>query len=337
MSPRLWAAVLLATVAGMRAMAGEAPRLALPLDCRPGVDCFIQNYVDTDPGPEAQDFTCGSLTYDQHDGIDFRVASLAEMRAGVEVRAAAAGRVLNIRDEMADSGWKDQDPAGSEPRLCGNGVLIAHGEGWTTQYCHMKRGSIAVARGQEVEAGQRLGEIGYSGKTTFPHLHLTVRKGTAVHDPFTGRRQDQGCGEREGDATLWTEAAAVALGYRASGLLAAGFAERAPEREEIEAGGFGADRLSKTAPALVFWIEVYGLRQGDVEVLRLIDAAGAVLAETTTEPAPRHRAVQFRFLGRRKRGTAWPLGAYRGEYRLMRAVRGEPTEVLKVERTLQVR
>lgn len=333
---RLLAGALLVLLAAPPALAGEAPRLALPVDCEPGVDCFVQNYVDLDPGPEARDFTCGPLSYDEHLGTDIRIATFAEMRRGVEVRAAAAGHVLNLRDVMEDSGWKD-DAAAPERRLCGNGVLIAHGQGWTTQYCHMKRGSIAVARGQQVEAGQRLGEIGYSGKTAFPHLHFAVRKDKTVLDPFTGRAMDDGCGAREGDEALWTEAAAAALAYRASGLLGAGFADRAPKRDEIEDGAFQAARLPVAAPALVFWVEIFGLREGDVETLRLRDAAGRVLAETATEPATRNRAVQFRFVGKHGPGGPWPAGDYRGEYRLLRAVGANKEEVLRIERTLQVR
>lgn len=334
MAARASAAALLALLAAPAGLSAETPRFALPVDCRPGVDCFVQNYVDTDPGPTARDFTCGPLTYDKHRGIDIRVATFAEMRAGVVVRAAAAGRVLNLRDEMADGGWKgDED----ERRLCGNGVLIAHGDGWTSQYCHMKRGSIAVGRGQAVSAGERLGEIGYSGKTEFPHLHFAVRQGKTVYDPFTGRAMEAGCGARDGEATLWTEAAAAALAYRASGLLAAGFADRAPERQAVEDGAFKGGELPATAPALVFWVEVFGLRRGDVESLRLIDAAGHILAETRTEPAERHRAVQFRFVGKRRRGALWPVGDYLGEYRLLRADGGERKEVLAVKRRLLMR
>ena len=45
------------------ALAGPL-QLALPLDCTLGETCFIQNYVDNDPGAGAADFTCGTLTYD---------------------------------------------------------------------------------------------------------------------------------------------------------------------------------------------------------------------------------------------------------------------------------
>jgi len=64
----------------------------------------VQNYVDVDPGPDARDFTCGSLTYDGHAGTGIRLATRAEMTAGVAVVAAAAGRVIHSRDGMPDQG-----------------------------------------------------------------------------------------------------------------------------------------------------------------------------------------------------------------------------------------
>ena len=80
------------------AHAGErSPLLSLPLDCGSTKPCIIQNYVDRQAGPEARDFMCGALSYDGHKGTDFRIPDLAQMRKGVSVRAAAAGKVIGIR------------------------------------------------------------------------------------------------------------------------------------------------------------------------------------------------------------------------------------------------
>ena len=43
-----------------------AIELEKPIDCQPGLDCFVQNYVDLAPGTEYKDKTCGPLTYDKH-------------------------------------------------------------------------------------------------------------------------------------------------------------------------------------------------------------------------------------------------------------------------------
>ena len=79
------------------------------------------------------------------------------------------------------AGTNNRPPPG---RDCGNGVVIDHDDGWQTQYCHLRRGSVGVTRGQAVARGDRLGVVGMSGRTQFPHLHLSVRRDGAVIDPF---------------------------------------------------------------------------------------------------------------------------------------------------------
>jgi hypothetical protein len=56
--------------------AADPPRLQVPVACEVGRTCFIQNYLDQDPSPESKDFACGTLTYDGHNGTDFRVPTL---------------------------------------------------------------------------------------------------------------------------------------------------------------------------------------------------------------------------------------------------------------------
>jgi len=53
-----WASVLLVTAlatapASPRAEDEAPPELALPIDCKPGTNCFVQQLVDRDPGPTA--------------------------------------------------------------------------------------------------------------------------------------------------------------------------------------------------------------------------------------------------------------------------------------------
>ncbi|XVV13564.1 M23 family metallopeptidase [Actinoplanes sp. CA-131856] len=57
----------------------------------------------------------------------------------------------------------------------GNAVLIDHGNGYLTHYGHMS--VIAVADGQHVAAGQRIGDEGSTGHSTGPHLHFEVHVG----------------------------------------------------------------------------------------------------------------------------------------------------------------
>jgi len=196
--------------------------LEKPIDCQIGKNCFIQNYVDLSPGPEAADHECGPLTYDKHKGTDFRIDYDAMIR-GVKVLAAAPGVVRGVRDSMMDIVFQKENAVYINGRECGNGVIIQHPDGSQTKYCHMRRGSIRVKLGEQVSTGQMLGLVGLSGETEFPHLHFEVLVDGAPVCPFTGRYVESGCG----DATrsLWTSQALMALPYIASGALGAAFTE----------------------------------------------------------------------------------------------------------------
>ncbi|MGY3145616.1 hypothetical protein ACVWYQ_002615 [Bradyrhizobium sp. USDA 3397] len=168
----------------------EPQLFAWPVACDLGRTCFIQNYVDHDPSDKTLDFRCGRRTYDGHDGTDIRLPDLDVQRTGVAVVAAASGRVAHTRDGMDDVSVKVAGKAAVAGRECGNGAVVEHGNGWSTQYCHMAKGSLRVKPGDSVSAGQTLGLVGLSGNTELPHLHFTVRQSRAVVDPFAeGRRQ----------------------------------------------------------------------------------------------------------------------------------------------------
>jgi len=151
----------------------DQPELIIPLECEIGKDCDIQNYMDHKPGVGFQDYQCGGLGYDGHKGTDFRLPNLKWMREGVQVVASADGRVRAIRDEMPDISGQLKSIEGKE---AGNSVAVMHGNGWETQYSHLRLGSVTVKPGQEVKAGQALGLVGLSGKTEFPLVHLAVRQ-----------------------------------------------------------------------------------------------------------------------------------------------------------------
>lgn len=299
---------LLATLLAS-AVAAQPFQLALPLDCTPGQSCFVQNYPDDDPGPGARDFSCGALTYDGHKGTDFALPSLADMAAGVEVRAAAAGRVTGLRDGMIDRAWTSEEAARIDGRDCGNGVVIDHGDGWETQYCHMRQGSLRVAEGQQVQAGTPLGLVGLSGKSQFPHLHLSVRHNDAVIDPFAPEGTQAGCGTL--GPMLW----AAPLPYVASGFIAAGFTTRLPEYEEIQQGTAAQAALPRDLPFLVLWAHAFGLRAGDEMELAITGPGGSFTRQKVS--IDRTQARAFRATGKRLQAPLAP-GLYSGRATLIR-------------------
>jgi len=124
---------------------------------------MIHQYVDHSRASNASDYQCGGLTNSGHNGTDFRLPTLAAQRAGVNVRAAAQGQVLRTRDGMPDQMMSAANAPSIADRECGNGVIISHGNGWETQYCHLMQDSVGVKRGDWVSAGQPLARVGLSG------------------------------------------------------------------------------------------------------------------------------------------------------------------------------
>ena len=223
------ATALAILIGALPTSAADAIRLGLPVECKMGTVCFIQQYVDQDPSSGKTDYRCKSLSYDGHKGTDFRVRDYVDMQRGVAVVAASDGIVRATRDGMPDVSVREVGVSALLGNDAGNGVLIDHEDGWLTQYSHLRRGSIAVKQGEQVKRGQRLGLIGLSGKTEFPHLDLAVRFNGKVIDPFTGLAAPGGC---ESKATpLWREDILAIVRYMPSAVLAAGFADHQLPRE----------------------------------------------------------------------------------------------------------
>jgi murein DD-endopeptidase MepM/ murein hydrolase activator NlpD len=65
----------------------------------------------------------------------------------------------------------------------GRVVFIDHGNGVITRYAHLKR--IDVKVGDTLAAGQQLGQLGSSGRTTGAHLHFEIRLAGRSVDPNT--------------------------------------------------------------------------------------------------------------------------------------------------------
>ena len=272
--------------------------LNLPIDCKLGKTCFVQQYMDVDPTRGARDFGGGTVTYDGHKGTDFRLSSQKAMHAGVRVVASAGGSVKRVRDGMGDQMIRtDADRARIKGKECGNGVVIDHGEGWETQYCHMKRGSIIVVKGQQVLVGDVLGQVGLSGKTQFPHVHIAVRKDGQKVDPF------------DPDANLWAKALRPALTYRPTRIINIGFADGAVKMVDIMRGKFDGFSPTKTAPALVAFVRAINLVKGDQIRLTMKGPKGGIAAKLY-DAVPRAKAHQMYFTGKKRPAGGWPLGGY---------------------------
>ncbi len=291
--------------------------LDIPLDCTLGKDCIIQNYVDQKEGEAWQDYQCRNLSYDGHKGTDFRAPVFKPAGGNLKVLAAADGVVRNFRDGEPDGHAGRKDKAIFQGKECGNGLALQHEGGWETQYCHMKKGSVAVTQGQQVKKGDILGEIGLSGHTAFPHLHLSVRnpEGKPV-DPFNARPMESGCDEPK--ASLWSDAAKKVMVTEKTGYLASGIASKAVKVIDLIEGKHQERELDAQAPALVFWSLLYGVEQGDALSMVLLDPDAKVFVQNTDEL--KAAKVQYmQFIGKKRSDNEpWPKGDYEAIVTLVR-------------------
>ncbi|WP_270726738.1 M23 family metallopeptidase [Shimia sp. Alg240-R146] len=287
-----------------------APVLQTPIDCDVGETCYIQNYVDHTADKGYIDFTCGPLSYDGHKGTDFALPTLQAMAQGVDVLAAAPGVVKGTRNDMRDQLLTKENADYVKGRDCGNGLVIDHGDGWETQYCHLKQGSVQVTTGEVVATGQVLGHVGLSGRTQFPHLHISVRHKGRVVDPFSPNGSADTCGESQN--ALWTDP----LEYVPGGLIRAGFDTGIPDYADVKSGAAGRATIGFDADAMVVFAFGFGSRPGDRLDITITGPAGEILSTSVT--LEKQQAQYFRAVGKRTPKRGWPKGAYTGEIKLLR-------------------
>ncbi len=305
------AAFALATLIAAAApvAAADSPRLSLPIDCVPGETCYIEDYVDADPGPGKRDYMCGLKSRNDHRGTDIVLLSFDAMNTGVNVLAAAPGVVAATRDGVADQPVTPATRDQIKGRECGNAVRVDHGEGWQTLYCHMKRGSVQVRKGDAVDRGAVIGQVGLSGLTNVPHVHIGVLKDGKVVDPFNPADRNT-CGAANGP-DLWESA----LAYDLAGLFTAGFSTAVPGFDAVKSGAARAATARPDQP-LVLYGHAFYAEPGDQLIFTAQGPNGELFRHDITLDDP--KAQLFRAYGRKAPSGGWPAGAYRGYVRLQR-------------------
>jgi hypothetical protein len=299
----------------IKADPAEPISLALPIACELGVTCFVQNYVDHNSSPMARDYACGGRTYDGHDGTDIRIPNLEIQKKGVEVVAAASGRVARVRDGVDDISVRTIGKAAIIGKECGNGAVVEHEDGWQTQYCHLAKGSLRVKAGDRVAEGLPIGLVGLSGDTEFPHLHFTVRHRGDVVDPFAYGTLPGSCG---GGRSIWAVSIHEQTKYRAGEILNYGFVDLPPTMELIESGQAEKPSIDTESKAIVAYVRAIGLQAGDEQRLTVQAPDGAAISEYRPPALDHDKAQSFISAGKKRGEAIWPAGTYTASYRVIR-------------------
>jgi murein DD-endopeptidase MepM/ murein hydrolase activator NlpD len=280
--------------------ADEQMRMGLPVNCKLGLDCFLQQMPDVDRGQDTLDPLCGQATYQGHTGWDIRLRSLSDIAQDVPVIAVADGTVSRIRDGISDQIF---DAANDRLRLsdkeCGNGMLIDHQGGLSSQYCHLKNGSLSVRSGMQVRKGERIGSIGSSGVAEFPHVHLSVRLDSKLVEPLTGKtlgNEAHVCGDLSG--SLFDAVSKQALVQAPVALLDVGLANAPPELPNLVRTG-GPPLATVRGNSTVAWLWAINVDQGSRFRIKLVGPGETTLIDHTTNALPRRKANYLAYVGRK--------------------------------------
>ncbi len=298
-----------------QSFADDKISLAMPIDCIPGKTCFTQKYVDMDASKDTRYFKCGSLSTDGHQGTDIRLLSYREMEAGVDVFAAAAGKVNDIRDKMPDVSSQLVTYDVVTNRGYGNRVAIKHDNGYMTIYAHLKRASLLGAVGDIVKSGQKLAKVGLSGLSEYPHLHFELRRGRKIIDPYSGKVSGYGCG-KSGDS-YWNDTAKKLLRYQPSFIINAGFSSVKLNRNAVEYQLY-EDKISANSRNFLYNIYLAGISPGDKFNIKIISPDGVTPIFEGNSNFDRAYVVRHVSGGKSNREKSLPKGVYQGQFNLIR-------------------
>ena len=99
-----------------------------------------------------------------HAGVDLAA------NEGTPIRASKGGTVAERVFDAGGYGWL---------------LRVAHGDGWETRYAHCREIDKRLVVGKKVRRGQKVAEVGNTGRSFGPHLHFEVRRNGTPVDPLT--------------------------------------------------------------------------------------------------------------------------------------------------------
>ena len=291
------------------AKADQLGSFGLPVSCTLGTERIVQQMPDVDSSSGVLDPLCGVAIYEGNDGWDIRLRSLRDIGQDVPVLAVGDGRIARARDGMDDEIYVDaRDKTRVADRECGNGVVIEHENGLSSQYCHLQKGSILRRPGAQVQKGQSIGAIGSSGFAEFSHIHLSVRRDGKLVEPLTGRvlrNAGPTCGDLSG--SLFEPAAAQALARPSVAILDFGLTDTVPNLPDLVRKGAPPPAKSRRLP-MVAWVWAINVEASYRFRIRLGGPKEIALVDYTTNALEEREASYLAYVGKQ---TAVRSGRYK--------------------------
>ncbi|HEX8618385.1 MAG TPA: M23 family metallopeptidase [Thermoanaerobaculia bacterium] len=101
---------------------------------------------------------------------------------GEAVLAPADGVVVSAAGDRPDGTKLEGAPLEFDAvmkdlhQIFGNYAILDHGHGEFSLLAHLRQGSVKLQPGQRVKRGEKIGELGSSGDSMFPHLHYQLQR-----------------------------------------------------------------------------------------------------------------------------------------------------------------
>jgi murein DD-endopeptidase MepM/ murein hydrolase activator NlpD len=163
----------LAPIMGQQAIGNQPPKMAVGTSIWRNGSFPVEGFQGYTSPFGYRSSPTGGYSTEFHTGLDFAAPT------GSYIRNWWSGRVISVSDDTA----------------CGTSVRVQSGS-WVHVYCHMQGyvardgessyivdGGLRIREGQTVRAGQRIGRVGMTGRTTGPHLHWTLKYQGKLVDP----------------------------------------------------------------------------------------------------------------------------------------------------------
>ena len=273
-----------------RCDARDLPNIKWPLEGTVSRDFAVINYMDDDPSPGVRDFMGhvgeDAITYDGHDGVDIAIGGFGTMDRGIPVFAGVDGVVESAEDGAPDRNRADTS---AEVKAHANDVVIRAANGYLFNYWHLRKDSVRVRAGDRVHVGEKLGEVGSSGRSDCPHVHLAAYDCTGHAIDMMGRGMFADPPPYDAPRGLMDVQISLA--------------------KDIEEGPLPPLVFSKTGETVYLLYAFASLRQGDTITLKATPASGGapVVLHADVRGAPLFRTFNWRFYFPMNVAGSWTL------------------------------